>query len=279
MAANRVAMLLLLGAAASTFLLTSCGKPGPAPVSPEDEMNFHTLFAQNCQGCHGVNGEGGAVQRLNDPIYLAIVPKKTLHDTIEYGRPGTLMPAFAQEEAGPLTPKQIDALVNGIEQNWGQPRADARSLPPYGAKGNGDPARGHAVFNKACAMCHGEHGSVGPITTPSFLSLISDQDIRTIVIIGRPKLGMPDWRNHGLGHPMTDGQITDVVAYLSSLRPSPLPGLPVEMQGAQAQPRTGSGQTGAITKGNEGSGHGPGSPTHRSGKGSGNGKGSIVGGK
>jgi mono/diheme cytochrome c family protein len=224
MAANRVAMLFLLGTAASALFTTGCGKPQSEPVLAENIMDYKTLFAQNCQGCHGENGSGGAVQRLNDPIYLAIVPEKTLHDTIENGRPGTLMPAFAREKAGPLYPKQIDALVNGIEQNWGKPRADAHSLPPYTANSPGDPARGLQVFNKACAMCHGAHGPVGPITDPSFLSLISDQDLRTIVIIGRPKLGMPDWRNHGLGRPMTNTEITDVVAYLASLRPSPLPG-------------------------------------------------------
>lgn len=258
-------------------------------------MDYKTLFAQNCAGCHGENGSGAAVQRLNDPVYLALVPEKTIHDTIENGRPGTLMPAFAREHAGPLYPKQINALVAGIEQNWGKPRADPHGLPPYAAQHPGDAATGLKVFNKACAMCHGEHGAVGPITNPSFLSLISDQNLRTIVIIGRPKLGMPDWRSpiHMLGRPMNDAEITDVVAYLSSLRPSPAQGAETNAQtsgkGAAAHSpspgahvnENGTGQTdGAMGKGNEGSGHGSGSPRQQKGEGNkSGGKSSIRGGK
>lgn len=285
MAVNRVALLLLI-LGTSTFLLTGCDKPDPPVASPQDIMDFHTLFAENCQGCHGENGEGGAVQRLNDPVYLAIVPKEEILYTVMNGRPGTLMPAFSEKQSGPLTDKQIHALVDGIEANWGKPRANSSSIPPYFAQSPGDPTRGKEVFNKACAMCHGPHGPVGPITIPAFLSLISDQDLRTIVIIGRPKFGMPDWRNHGLGRPMTNEEITDVVAYLSSLRPTRLPGVPDGLEHALAHPpygvtsaalftrpgasATGTGQTGAVTTGNQGSGFGPGSRVQRRGKGESN---------
>lgn len=288
MAVNRVALLSIVGVAASALLLTGCATPEPVHLAPHDVMDFHTLFADNCQGCHGVNGEGGAVQRLNDPVYLAIVPKEEMFYTIANGRPGTLMPAFSEQQSGPLTIKQIHALVDGIKANWGKPRANPQSIPPYFAQGPGDSARGLQVFNKACSMCHGPHGPVGPITIPSFLSLISDQDLRTIVIIGRPKMGMPDWRNHGLGRPMTNEEITDVVAYLSSLRPQPLPGVPeglaqalpnapygVTSAASIAQPgtpvqETGTGQSGAIATGNQGSGFGPGSPVQRRGHGESN---------
>jgi cytochrome c oxidase cbb3-type subunit 3 len=223
MAGIRNAKLLLFGAVTCICVMTGCAKPKAEPVLAEDVMDFNKLFAQNCAGCHGENGRGAAMHQLNDPVYLAIVPRKVLHDTIANGRPGTLMPAFSREKAGPLTPTQIDALVDGIERNWAKtPPVDKASLPPYAARHPGDPARGLAVFNKACALCHGEHGPAGSIRDPSFLSLISDQDLRTIVIIGRQNLGMPDWRSplHMLGRPMTDQEITDVVAYLSSLRPA-----------------------------------------------------------
>jgi len=223
MAGIRNAKLLLFGAVTCICVMTGCAKPKAEPVLGEDVMDFNKLFAQNCAGCHGENGRGAAMHQLNDPVYLAIVPRKVLHDTIANGRPGTLMPAFSREKAGPLTPRQIDALVDGIERNWAKtPPVDKASLPPYAARHPGDPARGLAVFNKACALCHGEHGPAGSIRDPSFLSLISDQDLRTIVIIGRQNLGMPDWRSplHMLGRPMTDQEITDVVAYLSSLRPA-----------------------------------------------------------
>ena len=56
------------------------------------------------------------------------------------------------------------------------------------------------------------------ITNDSFLALVSDQGLRTIVIAGRPELGAPDWRGNVPGKPMTDQEITDVVAWLASRR-------------------------------------------------------------
>jgi cytochrome c oxidase cbb3-type subunit III len=55
---------------------------------------------------------------------------------------------------------------------------------------------------------------------PSYLSLITDQGLRTVVITGRPDFDAPDWRNNVPGHPMSDQQITDVVAWLASQRPA-----------------------------------------------------------
>jgi cytochrome c oxidase cbb3-type subunit 3/ubiquinol-cytochrome c reductase cytochrome c subunit len=60
-------------------------------------------------------------------------------------------------------------------------------------------------------------GKVGSIVDGSYLALISDQGLRSITIAGRPDEGMPDWRTDGT-QPMTDQQITDVVAWLVSKR-------------------------------------------------------------
>jgi cytochrome c oxidase cbb3-type subunit 3/ubiquinol-cytochrome c reductase cytochrome c subunit len=49
--------------------------------------------------------------------------------------------------------------------------------------------------------------------------------MRTTIIAGRPDLGMPDWRNEVAGKPMTDQDVTDVVAWISSQRPK-TPGQP-----------------------------------------------------
>jgi hypothetical protein len=60
------------------------------------------------------------------------------------------------------------------------------------------------------------------VTNGSYLSLISDQGLRTIVIVGRPDFGAPDWRGNVPGRPMTNQEITDVVSWLSSQRPKQL---------------------------------------------------------
>ena len=56
------------------------------------------------------------------------------------------------------------------------------------------------------------------ITDDSFLALVSDQGLRTLVITGRPELGAPDWRGDVSGKPMSDQEVTDVVAWLTSKR-------------------------------------------------------------
>ena len=66
----------------------------------------------------------------------------------------------------------------------------------------------------------GRAAKVGSIVNPHYLSLITDQGLRTIVIIGRPDFNAPDWRNNVPDHPMSDEQITDVVAWLSAQRPA-----------------------------------------------------------
>jgi hypothetical protein len=55
----------------------------------------------------------------------------------------------------------------------------------------------------------------------SFLNLVSDQYLRTIVIVGRPELGAPDWRGNVPGKPMSQQDVSDVVAWLSAQRPKP----------------------------------------------------------
>ena len=59
----------------------------------------------------------------------------------------------------------------------------------------------------------------------SYLALVSDQDLRTVVIVGRPELGAPDWRNNVPGKPMSPQEISDVVAWLAAQRPR-FPGQP-----------------------------------------------------
>src|SRR5262249_30605438 len=98
----------------------------------------------------------------------------------------------------------------------------------------GNAAQGKAVYATFCASCHGSDGQAGPkagsVTDPAYLNLISDQGLRTIVIAGRPDFGAPDWRSNVPGRPMTDQEISDVVAWLSSQRPAP----PGELDAANA---------------------------------------------
>ncbi len=135
------------------------------------------------------------------------------------------MSAFAQSEGGMLTDKQVDAIIQGMRQRWGQPQIlQGVTAPPYAAKAPGNAQQGAAAFATFCASCHGADGKgtakVGSIVNPNYLSLITDQGLRTIVIVGRPDFNAPDWRNNVAGHPMSDQDISDIVAWLAAQRPA-----------------------------------------------------------
>lgn len=210
--------------------LTACdlpGKPTPADIvqRPTDILDPVVLYKQNCAGCHGADGKLGPAPPIGDPVYLAIVDDDTLRNTISKGRPGTAMSAFAQSEGGMLTSKQVDAIVQGMRQRWAQSNVlQGGTTPPYAARAAGNSQHGAAAFTTFCASCHGAAGKgtakVGSIVNPYYLSLITDQGLRTIVIVGRPDFDAPDWRNNVPGHPMTDQEITDVVAWLAAQRPA-----------------------------------------------------------
>ena len=91
------------------------------------------------------------------------------------------------------------------------------------------PDAGRQVYAQRCAGCHGSDGNggqkAGSVTDGSFLALVSDQALRSAVICGRSDLGMPDWRNDVVGRPMSDAEITDVVAWMVAKRPK-FPGQP-----------------------------------------------------
>ena len=55
---------------------------------------------------------------LANPEYESLIDDASMRDVISRGEKGTLMPAFAQENGGQLTDKQIDALLEGIRGSW-----------------------------------------------------------------------------------------------------------------------------------------------------------------
>lgn len=214
-----------------------------AVVPPSEVVDFDLLYGQNCAGCHGVEGSGGAAISLANPAYLAIADDAVIRRTASNGVPGTPMPAFAQSAGGMLTEKQIDAIVRGI-RSWAKPGAlGDQTPPPYAAQVPGDPKRGADAYRTYCSSCHGTEGRGGTkassIVNGSYLALVSDQQLRTIVIAGRPELDAPDWRGDVEGRPIPAQEVSDVVAWLSAQRPK-FPGQPYP--GASMTPANGGSQ-------------------------------------
>jgi plastocyanin/mono/diheme cytochrome c family protein len=97
------------------------------------------LYAINCRLCHGINGGGSAEstmlpgaplnlesRRPSDPGELATLQAR-FRDTIRCGRVGTQMPAWAEDQGGPLNDFQIEQLVTLI--TGAQPGLDVPDNP------------------------------------------------------------------------------------------------------------------------------------------------------
>lgn len=220
-------LCVLVGLAAT--LASGCGAPHGQPnegsevLAPKEVLSFGTLYAENCAGCHGADGRGGAAIALANPVYLAIADDAAVRKVTADGVRGTAMPAFAESAGGFLTDAQIDVITKEIRSGWSkQGVLDTAAAPSYAPKSAGDAHRGEVAYKTYCESCHGPGGSGGPkgsaITDDSFLALVSDQGLRTIVIAGRPELGAPDWRGNLPGKPMSDQDVTDVVSWLASRR-------------------------------------------------------------
>jgi mono/diheme cytochrome c family protein len=198
------------------------GKPRleSTALRPEQVIDFPTLYRENCSACHGAQGRQGAAISLANPVYLTTAGPDNLSYTIANGLPGSLMPAFAKTRGGLLTNTQIASLTKGMIQSWGS--STALVTLSYASHTNGDAARGKIAYAAFCAGCHGAEGTgaahVGSIVDPAYLDLISDQALRSIILAGKPEQGMPDWRTDSSQRPMTDQEVTDTVAWITTHR-------------------------------------------------------------
>jgi cytochrome c oxidase cbb3-type subunit 3/ubiquinol-cytochrome c reductase cytochrome c subunit len=212
-------------------------RPGPRPEQGESG-DFRSLYRENCAGCHGTNGKNGAAIALANPVYVAWAGKDHLRNSIANGTASKMMPPFARSAGGMLTDSEVSALADGITESWGTPNPlSGVNTPAYKTALAGDPQHGLTAYGEFCARCHGTSGEggpadgknipgktgpgksgwLGPIVDSSYLALTSDQNLRSLIVAGLPDGAMPDWRSDG-AQPMSDQQVTDVVAWLASKR-------------------------------------------------------------
>lgn len=180
------------------------------------------LYGRHCAVCHGDDGQGGVGVPLALPDFQAVASDAYLARTIRLGRPGRIMPAFAN-----LSDAEIQAIVDHIRgfAHVERPRYDEEQ------RILGDAARGRQLFAEHCAACHGENGEGGegtgvtfsrprdlPIIAPSlnndgFLAAASDAMIRATLRRGRQGTPMPSFLKQGL----SEQDIDDIVAFVRSL--------------------------------------------------------------
>lgn len=202
------------------------------------------LFAENCAVCHGENGQGrvGATLAKDWP---AIRPDLRVSDTIANGISGSFMPAWSEENGGPLTGEEIDALTAYI-LNWGpsgpviivkaptaEPRPAMTPLPDV----EGDPNRGAVLYDENCAVCHGPEGMgrVGANLSRTWSAIRPDLRIKATISNGITGSFMPPW-SQANGGPLTDEQINDLTAFVLTLPVVDTGSIPVETPPQPANP-------------------------------------------
>ena len=111
--------------AIAAFVATwTTGNVPPAPTEPVrplvplptvagvsgDPTRGGQVFQQNCQVCHGTQGEGRVGVNLAKPFASAF-PAAYIKQAVSSGVQGSVMPAWAKSNGGPLNNQQLDDVT------------------------------------------------------------------------------------------------------------------------------------------------------------------------
>jgi len=205
-----------------TAMLAGCdrmpGAPKKAvPVVVGSPSWTQSTFDTNCRGCHSHGAEGAAIP-LDDLGYWKVATDASVTAAISNGQ-GVSMPAYLSEHGGPLSASEVEALVKGMRTLFGKGQSGGEGgISATVVAGNS--IAGEAVFEAACAACHGNNGSAGSVMDPMYLKLVSDQALWSAVVYGRAALGSPAW-NQAMGsrpHGLTPTEVADVVSWIAASR-------------------------------------------------------------
>lgn len=193
-----------------------------ATLREEQVRRGSALFVGNCATCHGGDGMGTQIGPiLNDKQFLSTVSDNFLRNTISNGRPRPAtsvwpqaMPAWGQDEGGPLTHQEIDRLVVFI-RNWERPveqagrTVTASGLPADSVEG------GEETFLWFCADCHGDDGKLPSGTqeivanSPERLLQLTEEDIRLRILQGGDE--MP-----GLASLLSPAEVEGLIQFMNT---------------------------------------------------------------
>lgn len=233
-------LIVLLGASLVWIV------PGLAQVDTDEDtiQQGAQLYNENCLVCHGPEGRGrvGATLAKDWP---SIRPDLQIEATISRGVEGSVMPAWSQENGGPLSPEEIDALVAYI-LSWESggpiyiaptstsiPRAAL--TPPPGVSGN--PNNGAVLYDQNCAVCHGPEGRgrVGATLAQDWPSVRPDLQVQATIARGVEGSVMPAWSQEN-GGPLASGEIDDLVAFILTWSTQENPSAETDAQPSSAAP-------------------------------------------
>lgn len=183
-------------------------------IQLNDAMN---LYAENCSLCHGLQGEGIGSTPALDSDALRTMPAADLFKIIARGRFNTSMPAWSQEDGGPLSDYQIDEMVNLIHSgDWiaTQDRIVNLGLAPLvpfttepdpvllekvAALPDGATLQtAITIFSAQCVSCHGADGlgtQIAPALNDSLVSQKTTDELNRTITFGSAGTLMASWSN------------------------------------------------------------------------------------
>lgn len=211
MAGLIITLLIIVGLTAAAFNESARMEDLKHEMFNESSSRGGDIYREQCTSCHGARGEGGAGPALRSKTYLESATDQVIFETIRAGRPGTIMPAWAQDNGGPLTDEDIRDIANFM-RGWEEaaPEVAGSEFVP-------DASRGMTLFNGSCFICHGENGVGGEIAPAindvSRLVGLDNQWYRDVISNGRPAKGMPTW-----GTVLSPNQIEDLIALIDAWR-------------------------------------------------------------
>jgi len=202
--------------AAVALLLGGCAHRTPAVGQHEGAADEGeegaALYARYCALCHGDDRQGHAADHapsLRSPELMGAASPVFVWNAISYGRPGTAMAAFAEEQGGPLSHHEQHVLLDWLSETSGVEPSPVEDHPVVG-----DEARGAEVYGQACASCHGDRGEGGTgtaLANPVFLATASDAFLRHTIVSGRTSTPMPAFADT-----LPPEDVDAVVAFLRS---------------------------------------------------------------
>ena len=183
------------------------------------------LYVENCAVCHGQDGQGRIGATLQ--AFSGIDVDAALTEAITQGIDGTVMPAWSENEGGPLSEQDIEDIVAYIQSSF-QGTEPIQPAPTYQPPDieplpdiSGEPSQGAVVYQANCVMCHGPEGR-GRFGAPLAKSWPGNQPavyVHEVVSDGIEGTTMPAWSQEQ-GGPLSGEDIDNVTAYVLSFEPS-----------------------------------------------------------
>jgi mono/diheme cytochrome c family protein/rhodanese-related sulfurtransferase len=172
-----------------------------APTEELDSLAVNhaaALYSKYCELCHGKEREGYAADNApslrSHSLLASSKDTNFMRYTIQFGRAGTAMGGYLENQGGPMEYIEIELLLKWLYEQAGVDEPLKLSREPV----VGDIAKGASLYQENCAVCHGDKGqgvSAPALANPMLLATATDHFLRYAITEGRdgtPMLGFKD---------------------------------------------------------------------------------------